>query len=66
MELWSRFAMIGRPWLRTQFGPTAFGGCRHWDSLELAGLEELIGPAARMIWVNPMAEIVVIAGPESD
>ena len=49
-----------------QFGPTAFEGCRHWGSLELADLEELIGPAAQMIWVSPMAEIVMIVGPESD
>ena len=47
-----------------QFGPTTFGGCRHWDYLELAGLEELIGPATQMIWVSPMVEIVKIAGPE--
>ena len=46
--------------------PIAFEGCRHWDSLELADLEELTGPAAQMIWVSPVAEIVVIAGPESD
>ena len=58
--------MIRRPQLRTQFGPTAFEGCRHWGSLELADLKELIGPAAQMIWVSPVAEIVVIAGPESD
>ena len=58
--------MIGQPRLRTQFGPTAFAGCRHWGSLELASLEELIEPAAQRIWVSPVAEIVVIAGPESD
>ena len=58
--------MIGQPRLRTQFRPTTFRGCWHWDSLELADLEELIGPAAQMIWVSPVAEIVVIAGPESD
>ena len=58
--------MIGRLRLKMQFGPTTFGGCRHWGSLELVGLEELIGPAAQMIWVNPVAEIVRIAGPKSD
>ena len=58
--------MIGRPRLRTQFGPTTFEGCRHWGSLELAGLEELIGSATQMIWVNPVAEIVGIVGLESD
>ena len=58
--------MIGRPRLKMRFVPTAFGGCRHWDSLELADLEELTGPTAQMIWVSPVAEIVVIAGPESD
>ena len=58
--------MIERPRLKMRFGPTAFGGCRHWDSLELAGLEELIGPTVQMIWVSPVAEIVVIAAPESD
>ena len=58
--------MIGRPRLTMQFGPTAFGGCRHWDSLELAGLEELTGPVAQRIWVSPVVDIVVIAGPESD
>ena len=49
-----------------QFEPTAFEGCRHWSSLELAGLEELIGPAAQMIWVSPVAKIVMIVGPELD
>ena len=58
--------MIGRLRLRTQFGSTVFGGCRHWDSLKLADLEGLIGPAAQMIWVSLVAEIVEIAGPESD
>ena len=58
--------MIERPRLKMQFGPTAFEGCRHWDYLEWADLEELIGPAARRIWVNPVAGIVVITGPESD
>ena len=58
--------MIGRPRLRMQFRLTAFGGCRHWDSLELAGLEELIRPAAQMIWMNPVAEIVEIVGLESN
>ena len=58
--------MIGRPQLGMQFGPTAFEGCRRWGSLELAGLEELTGPAAQKIWVSPVAEIVVIVGPESD
>ena len=58
--------MIRRPRLRTQFGLTAFEGCRHWGSLELAGLEELIRSAAQMIWVSPVAEIVGIVGPESD
>ena len=60
------FAMIGRPRLRMQFGPTTFEGCRHWGYLEWAGLEELIGLAAQRIWVRPVAEIVVIAGPESN
>ena len=58
--------MIGRPRLKMRFRLTAFGGCQHWDFLELAGLEELIRPTAQMIWVSPVAEIVVIAGPESD
>ena len=58
--------MIGRPRLKMQFVPTAFEGYRHWGSLELADLEELIGPAAQRIWVSPVAEIVVIVGPESD
>ena len=58
--------MIGRPRLKMQFVSTAFGGCRHWDSLELAGLEELIRPSAQKIWVSPVVEIVMIAGPESD
>ena len=58
--------MIGLPRLRMRFVPTAFEGYRHWDSLELADLEEVTGPAARMICVSLMAEIVVIAGPESD
>ena len=58
--------MIGRPRLKMRFGPTAFGGCRHWDSLELASLEELIGLAAQRIMVSPVAGIVVIVGPESD
>ena len=49
-----------------QFGPTAFGGCRHSGSLEVAGLEELIGPTVQMILVNPVAKIVGIAGPESN
>ena len=49
-----------------QFGPTAFEGCRHWGSLELAGLEELIGPTTQIIWVSLVAEIVMIVGPESD
>ena len=58
--------MIGRPRLKMQFVPTAFGGCRHWDSLELAGLEGLIGLAAQRIWVSLVAGIVVVVGPESD
>ena len=58
--------MIRQPRLRIQFGLTTFGGCRHWGSLEVAGLEELVEPAAQMIWVSPVAEIVVIAEPESD
>ena len=58
--------MIGWPRLRMQFGLTTFEGCRHWGSLEFSGLEELIGPVAQMIWVSLVAEIVVIAGPESD
>ena len=58
--------MIGRPRLKMQFVRTTFGGCRHWGSLESASLEELIGPAAQMIWVSPVAEIVVIAELESD
>ena len=58
--------MIGRPRLKMRFMLTAFAGCRHWDSLERAGLEELIGPAAQRIWVSPVAEIVVIIGLESD
>ena len=58
--------MIGRPRLGMQFGPTTFEGCRHWDSLELVGLKELTGPAAQRIWVSPVAEIVVIARPESE
>ena len=57
--------MIGRPQLKMQFGSIAFVGCRHWDSLELAGLEELIGLAQRIL-VSPVAGIVEIAGPESD
>ena len=66
MEPWSGFVMIGRLRLGMQFGPTTFGGCQHWDSLEVAGLKELIGPAAQMIWVSPVVEILVITGPESD
>ena len=58
--------MIGWPRLKMQFGPTTFGECRHSGSLELAGLEERIGLAAQMIWVNPVAEIVWIVGPKSD
>ena len=58
--------MIGRPRLGMQFGPTTFGGCRHWGSLEVAGLEEQIGLAARMILVSPVVEIIEIAGPKSD
>ena len=49
-----------------QFGPTTFGECRRWGSLELAGLEGLIGPTTQMIWVSLVAEIIVIVGPESD
>ena len=49
-----------------QFEPTTFGGCRHWGSLEVAGLEKLVGPAAQMILESPVAEIVGIVGPESD
>ena len=58
--------MIGRPRLGMQFGPTTFEGCRHWGSLEVAGLEKLVGPAIQMILVSPVAEIVGIARPESD
>ena len=58
--------MIGWPQLKMQFGSTVFEGYRHWDSLELAGLEELTGPVAQRIWVSPVVDIVVIAGPESD
>ena len=58
--------MIGRPRLRTQFGPTTFGGCRHWGSLEVVSLEELVGLTAQMILVSPMTEIVGIVGPELD
>ena len=43
------FAMIEWPRLKMQFVPTAFEGCRHWGSLELVSLEELIGPAAQRI-----------------
>ena len=39
------FAMIERPRLKMRFGPTTFGGCRHWGYLEWASLEELIRPA---------------------
>ena len=41
--------MIERPQLKMRFGLTAFGEYRRWGSLELAGLEELIGPAAQRI-----------------
>ena len=58
--------MIGRLRLGMQFEPTIFRGCRHWGSLEVAGLEELVGPTVQMILVSPVAEIVRIAGPESD
>ena len=58
--------MIERPRLEKQFVLTTFEGCRHWHYLGRASLEELIGPAARRIWVNPVAGIVVITGPESD
>ena len=58
--------MIGRLRLRMEFEPTSFRVCRHSGSLELAGLEELTGPTGQMIWVSPVAEIVVIVGPESD
>ena len=43
------FAVIGWPGLEKQFVPTTFEGCRHWDFLGWAGLEELIGPAAQRI-----------------
>ena len=58
--------MIGRPRLKMQFGPAAFRGCRRWDSLGLANLEGLIGPATQRIWVSPVAGIIMIAGLESD
>ena len=58
--------MIGQLRLEMQFGPTTFGGCRHWGSLEVAGLEELIGPAIQKILVTPVVEIDGIIGPESD
>ena len=63
MEPWSGFAMIGQLRLGMQFEPTAFGGCRHWGSLEVAGLEKLVGPTVQMILVSPVAKIVGIAGP---
>ena len=58
--------MIGRPRQEKQFVPTASEGCRHWDFLGWAGLEELIGPAAQRILGTPAVEIVVIIGPRSD
>ena len=58
--------MIGQPQLKMQFGLTTFGGCRHWSSLELADLEELIGPDVQRILVSLVVGIVEIAGPESD
>ena len=60
------FARIERPRLKMRFVLTVFGGCRRWDSLELASLEELIGPTIQRIWVSPMVEIVVTIGPGSD
>ena len=60
------FAVIGRPRLEKQFVLTTFAGCRHWGYLGWAGLEELIGSAAQRILVSLVAEIVEIAGPESD
>ena len=66
MEPWSGFEMIGRLRLGMQFRPTTFGGCQHWGSLEVADLEKLVGPAAQIILVSPMAEIFGIAGPELD
>ena len=58
--------MIGRLRLEMQFEPTTFGGCRHWVSLEVAGLEEWVRLAVQMILVSPVAEIVEIARSESD
>ena len=66
MELWSGFAMIVQLRLRMQFELTTFGVCRHWGSLEVAGLEKLVGSAVQMILVSPVAEIVGIARAESD